>query len=264
MAKTVAIANQKGGVGKTTTAVNLGASLAVADKRTLLVDVDPQGNSTTGLGIDRNRVDRSLYDVLIGENRLNEVFCPSELANLLLVPATKDLTGAEIELVTQERRETRLREAVNAIKDEFDYILLDCPPSLGILTLNALTAADSLLIPLQCEYYALEGLSSVLETLKLVQKKLNPGIFLEGILLTMFDSRNRLSHQVAEEIRRHFPERVFGAVIHRNVRLSESPSHGRPALLYDVQSTGAQNYLELAKEIIRNGEVNRRAEEGTR
>jgi chromosome partitioning protein len=202
--------------------------------------------------------------VLIGARNLSEVFCHCELSNLLLVPATRDLIGAEIELVNLEQREGRLKEAVTTVKHEFDYILLDCPPSLGILTLNALTAADSLLVPLQCEYYALEGLTSLLETLKLVQKRLNPSLFLEGILLTMFDSRNRLSHQVAEEIRQHFPDRVFHTVIQRNVRLSESPSYGRPALLYDVHSTGAQNYLELAKEIIRKEEVSRRAEERTR
>jgi chromosome partitioning protein len=259
----IAIANQKGGVGKTTTAVNLGASLAVAEKKTLLVDVDPQGNSTTGLGIDRAKLTRSLYDVLIGASPLSEVVSSSDLPCLSIVPANKDLTGAEIELVSEEGREKCLKRALELVRGDFDYILLDCPPSLGILTLNALTAANSLLVPLQCEYYALEGLTSLLETLGLVQKGYNPGLSLEGIVLTMFDSRSRLSHQVADEVRRHFPDRLFETVIHRNVRLSESPSHGKPALLYDVRSTGAQGYLALARELIQNQEEKQRGEKRT-
>jgi len=262
VSKIIAIANQKGGVGKTTTAINLAACLALESQRTLLVDIDPQGNSTTGLGVDRAQVTASLYHVLDGTRFIGEVLCQTEIPELKMVPATKDLVGAEVELVNADRREYRLKEALASVAAHYDYVLLDCPPSLGLLTLNALTAADSLLIPIQSEYYALEGLSAILETMNLVQKGLNPALHLEGIVITMFDSRNRLSHQVVEEIRAHFPDKMFNAIVRRNVRLGESPSYGKPICLYDPTSTGALDYRELAKELINRGERNANAEKG--
>ncbi len=255
MSKIFAIANQKGGVGKTTTAINLAASLAMESSRVLLVDLDPQGNSTTGLGIDRSQLSGSLYQVLDGTRFIGEVLCQTDIQQLLLIPATKDLVGAEVELVSADRREYRLKDTLASVVAHYDYVLLDCPPSLGLLTLNALTAAESLLIPIQSEYYALEGLSAILDTMNLVQKGLNPSLHLEGIVITMFDSRNRLSHQVVEEIRAHFPDKMFTSIIRRNVRLSESPSYGKPICLYDPTSTGAQDYRDLAKELINRGEL---------
>lgn len=253
MGKVIAIANQKGGVGKTTTAVNLGTSLAQLGKRVLVVDIDPQGNATSGLGADRQSIEHCIYDVLVNGVGLEEVMLETAVQNLLLIPATLQLAGAEIELVSAIAREGKLKRAMEKVKEDFDYILIDCPPSLGLLTVNALTAADRLLIPIQCEYYALEGLGQLMHTVSLVRRHLNNDLDLEGVLLTMFDVRTNLSIQVAEEVKRYFKDRVFKSVVPRNVRLSEAPSHGQPVLLYDPKSKGAEVYLELAKEVLENG-----------
>ncbi len=253
MARIICITNQKGGVGKTTTTVNLASCLAAIEKKTLLVDMDPQGNSTSGVGLDKNECDPNIYNVLMGDADILGAIRPTELKKLFCIPSNGHLTGAEVELVGMEERENRLKKALSTVERDFDFILIDCPPSLGFLTLNALVAADSVLIPVQSEYYALEGLSSLMETVERVRESLNPKLEIEGALLTMHDSRTRISTQVAEEVRKFFGEKVYNTVIPRNVQLSESPSFGKPIILYDIRSSGAQAYLNLTKEVVKHG-----------
>lgn len=253
MSRVIAVANQKGGVGKTTTVINLSAYLADAGKRVLAVDSDPQGNTTTGLGVDKTQCDASIYEVVLGESTVMEAVVPTAVPSLHVIPATLDLAGAEVEMAGMDGRERRVKEALAPIRDRYDYVFIDCPPSLGLLTINALTAADAVMIPIQCEFFALEGLSQLLATVELVKKHLNPGLQLEGVVLTMFDGRTNLSSQVAREVQTHFGAKVFRSVVPRTVRLSEAPSHGLPISRYDPRSRGASVYSELAKEVLTHG-----------
>ena len=250
MGKIIALANQKGGVGKTTTTINLAASLATLEKTVLVVDADPQANASSGLGVDIQQVDCSLYECIVNKTDIRDAVYTTDIEGLDIIPSHIDLVGAEIEMLNMGNREKLIHELLQPVKNEYDYILIDCSPSLGLITVNALTAADSVIIPVQCKYFALEGISKLLNTIKIIKSKLNPKLEIEGFLMTMYDSRLRLANQIYDEVKRHFQELVFKTVIHRNVKLGEAPSHGLPAILYDAESTGSKNHLALAKEII--------------
>lgn len=254
MGKVVAIANQKGGVGKTTTAINLAASLAVLEKKVLIIDADPQANATSGIGLDIRNIDKSIYECLIDNENPNDVIIHSEIEGMDIIPSHIDLVGAEIEMLNSEERERILKKVIARIENKYDYLLIDCSPSLGLITVNALTAADSVMIPVQCEYFALEGLGKLLNTIKIIQGRLNPELEIEGFVLTMYDARLRLSNQVVDEVKKHFQQMVFETIVQRNIKLSEAPSFGKPCVLYDAESKGTVNYLNLARELIAKNE----------
>lgn len=252
MGKCIAVANQKGGVGKTTTSVNLSSCLAQLGKKVLLIDTDPQGNATSGVGVERENLEKSVYDVIINADKMSDVILKTEYGKMYICPSSIDLAGAEIELVSADRRETRLKDAVAKVKDDYDFIIIDCPPSLGLITLNSFVCADSIIIPIQCEYYALEGLSQLTNTIRMVKQQMNRSLDIEGIVLTMYDTRTNLSVQVADEVKKYYGEKLYKSVIPRNVRLSEAPSYGLPINAYDSTSKGCESYLSLAREVIRN------------
>ncbi|MFO7843765.1 MAG: AAA family ATPase [Bacteroidales bacterium] len=259
MAKVIALANQKGGVGKTTSAINLAASLAILEKKVLIIDADPQANATSGIGFDIRAIKTSIYECLIEDQDPKNIILNSEVERLDIIPSHIDLVGAEIEMLNQQNREYKLKQVVEKVKDDYDYVLIDCSPSLGLITVNALTASDSVIIPVQCEYFALEGLGKLLNTIKIIQSRLNKELEIEGFLLTMYDPRLRLSNQVVDEVKKHFQEMVFETIIQRNIKLSESPSYGKPVVMYDAASKGALNYLNLAKELLQNNDQTKMA-----